>query len=33
LINLRKAIPTAQDDVTNNLTALKDMLAEIMVPA
>ena len=33
LINLRKAIPSAQDDVTANLTALKDMLAEIMAPA
>jgi acetyl esterase len=33
LINLRKAIPSAQDDVTNNLAALKEMLAEIMVPA
>ena len=27
LINLRKAIPSAQDDVTANLTALKDVLA------
>jgi acetyl esterase len=33
LINLRKAIPSAQDDVTNNLTALKAMLTEIMAPA
>jgi acetyl esterase len=33
LINLRKAIPSAQDDVTNNLNALKLMLAEIMEPA
>lgn len=33
LINLRKAIPSAQDDVTANLSALKDMLAEVMAPA
>jgi acetyl esterase len=33
LINLRKAIPSAQDDVTANLTALKEMLAEVMAPA
>lgn len=33
LINLRKAIPSSQDDVTANLSALKDMLAEIMAPA
>ena len=33
LINLRKIIPSAQDDVTRNLTALKEMLAEVMAPA
>ncbi len=32
-ITLRKAIPSAQDDVTGNLTALKAMLAEVMAPA
>jgi acetyl esterase len=32
-ITLRKAIPSAQEDVTGNLTALKDMLADIMAPA
>ena len=33
LINLRKAIPSAQDDVTRNLDALKAVLAEVMAPA
>ena len=33
LINLRKIIPSAQDDITRNLTALKEMLAEVMAPA
>jgi acetyl esterase len=33
LINLRKAIPSSQDDVTRNLDALKEMLAEVMAPA
>jgi acetyl esterase len=33
LINLRKAIPSSKDDITNNLSALRDMLAEIMAPA
>jgi acetyl esterase len=33
LINLRKAIPSSQDDVMANLTALKELLAEVMVPA
>jgi acetyl esterase len=33
LINLRKAIPSSQDDVSANLTALKELLAEVMVPA
>jgi acetyl esterase len=33
LINLRKAIPSAQDDVTRNLDALKELLAEVMAPA
>jgi acetyl esterase len=32
-ITLRKAIPSAQDDVAGNLTALKAMLAEVMAPA
>jgi acetyl esterase len=33
LINLRKIIPSAQDDVTANLSALKAVLAEVMAPA
>jgi acetyl esterase len=33
LINLRKAIPSSQEDVVNNLTALKEMLAEVMADA
>jgi acetyl esterase len=33
LINLRKAIPSAQEDITRNLTALKEMIADIMAPA
>ncbi len=33
LINLRKAIPSSQDDVTRNLDALKAVLAEVMAPA
>ena len=33
LINLRKIIPSAQDEITRNLTALKEMLAEVMAPA
>jgi acetyl esterase len=33
LINLRKAIPSSQDDVTRNLDALKELLAEVMAPA
>jgi acetyl esterase len=32
-INLRKGIPSSQDDITGNLDALKAMLAEIMAPA
>jgi acetyl esterase len=32
-ITLRKAIPSAQDDVSGNLAALKAMLAEVMAPA
>ena len=32
-INLRKGIPSSQDDITGNLGALKAMLAEIMAPA
>ncbi|MGL5836905.1 MAG: alpha/beta hydrolase [Sphingorhabdus sp.] len=32
-INLRKAIPSSQDDITGNLTALKAMLAETMAAA
>jgi acetyl esterase len=32
-INLRKAIPSAQEDVVGNLKALKDMLAEVMADA
>lgn len=32
-INLRKAIPSAQEDVVGNLTALKAMLAEVMADA
>jgi acetyl esterase len=32
-ITLRKAIPSSQEDVTGNLTALKAMLAEVMAPA
>jgi acetyl esterase len=33
LINLRKAIPSAQEDVTRTLDALKQVLAEAMAPA
>jgi acetyl esterase len=33
MINLRKAIPSSQDDVTNNLNALKKLLAEVMAAA
>jgi acetyl esterase len=33
LINMRKIIPSAQDDVTRNLDVLKEVLAEIMAPA
>jgi acetyl esterase len=33
MINLRKAIPSSQDDVTNNLNALKKLLAEVMAVA
>jgi acetyl esterase len=33
MINLRKAIPSTQDDVTANLSALKEMLAKVMEPA
>ena len=34
LINLRRMIPTAQDDITRNLDALKSLLAEVvMAPA
>ena len=33
LIHLRNAIPSAQDDVTRNLDALKAVLAEAMAPA
>ncbi len=33
LINLRKAIPSSQEDITRNLDALKLVLAEIMVSA
>jgi acetyl esterase len=33
LINLRKAIPSSQDDVTNTLSALKKLLAEVMANA
>lgn len=32
-ITLRKAIPSAQDDVTGNFNTLKDLLAEVMAPA
>jgi acetyl esterase len=32
-INIRKGIPSAQDDVTNNMNALKKMLAEVMAEA
>ncbi len=32
-INLRNGIPSSQDDITGNLAALKEMLAEIMAPA
>jgi acetyl esterase len=32
-INLRQGIPSSQQDVTEALTALKDMLAEAMAPA
>jgi acetyl esterase len=32
-INLRQGVPSSQDDVVGNLAALKEMLAEIMVPA
>ena len=32
-INLRKAIPSAQQDVVENLAALKAMLAEVMAEA
>lgn len=32
-ITLRKAIPSAQDDVTGNFTALKELLAEVMAVA
>ncbi len=32
-INLRKAIPSSQDDITGNLTALKAMLADVMAAA
>jgi acetyl esterase len=32
-ITLRKAIPSSQEDVTGNLTALKAMLAEVMADA
>lgn len=32
-INLRRGIPSAQTDIEENLTALKDLLAEIMAPA
>jgi acetyl esterase len=31
-INLRKIIPSSQDDVRGNLMALQDMLAEVMAP-
>jgi acetyl esterase len=33
MINLRKAIPSSQDDITRNLRALKEILAEVMAPA
>jgi acetyl esterase len=33
LINLRKAIPSSQDDVKRNLDALKELLAEVMALA
>ncbi len=33
LINLRKITPSSQDDVTTMLTVLKEVLAEVMVPA
>ncbi|MFM2099809.1 MAG: hypothetical protein RLZZ366_1348 [Pseudomonadota bacterium] len=33
MINLRKAIPSSQDDVTNNLNALKKLLAKVMAVA
>ncbi len=32
-INLRKGIPSSQDDIIGNLQALKEMLAEVMAPA
>ncbi len=32
-ISLRQAIPSSQEDVSGNLTALKNMLAEVMAPA
>jgi acetyl esterase len=32
-INLRKAIPSSQEDVKGNLSALKAMLAEVMADA
>jgi acetyl esterase len=32
-ITLRKAIPSAQEDVTGNFTALKELLAEVMATA
>jgi acetyl esterase len=33
LINLRKAIPSSQGDITRNLDALKEVLAEALLPA